>query len=131
MLIITILYVINTQHSSRDDLSRLSFHDAQRLIDEYRRDRVKRYKLVFPNLVSKSAEESKSDTLPKRDSSIELKSTKRSGTLLLTSGLANSGKQRLGKTVSESVAPQTMFLKMKGMTNADLNEQVSVILSYV
>jgi hypothetical protein len=81
----------------RDVNGFFSFHDLQRLIFDYRESRIANYQLVYPNLVSKHSS---------------------SGTLPLPS--SNSRPSR----VSSSVAPQTMFQRMKGNTNPDIIKQV-------
>ena len=77
----------------------LSFHDVQNKIFQFRKDRIKNYKLVYPNLVSKQIPHS-----------------------LPTQQLNRSGR------VSSSVAPSTMFQRMKGNTNPDIIKQVRPFL---
>eukprot|EP01031_Cornospumella_fuschlensis_P035852 gene35852-43485_t len=105
----------------RDALGRLSFHDAQRIIDKYRYDRVKRYKLVFPNLTQSSSGEEEGE----KDKQQQTGQHTKSATQALSAGTMRSTRNAtgLGKTVSASVAPPTMFMKNKGFNNADLTEQ--------
>lgn len=88
----------------RDSLGYLSFHDLQDVIAKYRSDRIKNYKLVFPRLVSKNA---------------PMKST-----MMMT----GTSSKRRGK-VSTSVAPSTMFQRMKGQTNPDVIKQTNLYLN--
>lgn len=80
----------------------LSFHDIQNRIFQFRQDRIRNYKLVYPNLVSKQTLRS----LPTQ----QLNKSARTG------------------RVSSSVAPSTMFQRMKGNTNPDIIKQVSLFI---
>lgn len=44
----------------RDESNMVSFHDAQRVIINYREEQIARFKLVFPNLVSRRTDEKSS-----------------------------------------------------------------------
>jgi hypothetical protein len=84
---------------AKDPRGLLSFHELQKIIFQFRESRIANYKLVYPNLVSKQSSSS----------------TK---TLTLPQSRARAGK------VSSSVAPPTMFQRMKGNTNPDIIKQV-------
>lgn len=88
----------------RDSMGYLSFHDIQNKILQYRQDRIKNYKLVYPNLVSKQ------------------------NTNLLPTQKNLNKSLRTGR-VSSSVAPSTMFQSMKGNTNPDIIKQTSSYLN--
>ena len=120
----------------RDEWGRISFHEAQNLILKYREDRIKEFKLVFPSIKSKSADKEGSSAstlkLP------QLENTE--GVAGATADFDNIGesafntvekkkrKKRLAR-VGESVAPVTMFQKMKGLSNPDVIEQTTHYLS--
>eukprot|EP01038_Epipyxis_sp_PR26KG_P014865 gene14865-19981_t len=85
-----------------DENGCISFHEAQKAIVKFRDDRIKQFKQVFPD--------NNRTILPKLNKSIN-NDTKLSDTKL-----------RLQATVSDEVAPVTMFRKMEGYTNPDLIE---------
>lgn len=98
------------KHLPRDAEGRVSFHEAQKVVEAWRRDRVKRYKLVYPNLVKAPEAAAPASTLQ--------------GTVTRNMAGTKPVKSH-ALTVSSSVAPVTMFQKMKGLTNADLIEQTT------
>lgn len=133
----------------RDELGRISFHEAQQMIDQWRAHRVKENKLVYPSILSshEESEGNRTERLP------TITSGSRSGSggggggnASVVSGETGqetmsyasasrtipirreAGPTRRGK-VSESVAPRTMFLKMKGHTNPDIIEHTTKALS--
>jgi hypothetical protein len=125
----------------------LSFHDVQNAIEEFRRARIKRLKLVYPNLVKK-AKKTSSHTAPightlQQSSSMFRRSLANNGTnkpsATSTSrfsssgpGLANTNSLTLSQQhttshkskVSSAVAPPSMFQRMQGHTNPEVTEQV-------
>jgi hypothetical protein len=128
----------------KDEEGFLSFHEIQRAIEEFRKERIKRYKLVFPNLVKKkktppaqlpTMTRSFSDfgpqttgmsTFPNSGGTLESTAgdlAAASGTTM-TSSISKKHKKKRKKRVSEACAPQTMFLKMQGRTNPEVTEQV-------
>lgn len=95
----------------RNENGLLSFHDAQKVIMDYRDERIKQLKLVYPQLKqTKKADVSNTQTINENNLTITKKPKKR-----IT-------------RVDESIAPQTMFLHMKGMTNPDVIDQVVIFL---
>ena len=84
----------------RDEFGMLNFHDIQRKMRKYREWRIKEFKLVFPSI--------KGDTKPLK--------------------LVKAPVERKAR-VSAAVAPQTMFLKATGQTNADVIDQTNKYLS--
>lgn len=98
-------------------MGRLNFHETQILLETYRKKRIKDYKLVFPNLTNKSATK---NTL-QNSTKLILNS---SSLLQDITNCEQSIRSSRQKTVSLAVAPETMFQKMKGLTNADLIDQV-------
>lgn len=122
----------------RDEFGRISFHEAQNLILKFREDRIKEFKLVFPSIKTKSTE--KESTTGVKLPTIAGTETMGDGTeamavddLNATGDTANGQtkkkkKKRLAR-VGDSVAPPTMFLKMKGLTNPDIIEQTTNYLS--
>ena len=81
----------------RDDDGKLSFHDMQKAVLAYRLERVKQYKLVYPNLSSDNSTES-------------------------TGTIKNSTEKKMKRftKVSTAVAPTSLFMKNKGETNSDV-----------
>ena len=45
------LIICADQSLQKDEYSRYSFHDAQKLIEQYRKDRILRYKHMYPAIV--------------------------------------------------------------------------------
>eukprot|EP01040_Poterioochromonas_malhamensis_P015456 gene15456-17297_t len=117
------------QDFSRDMEGKISFHEAQEMLHKYREDRVKRFKLVYPDLTNKN----KSSLNTTRKNSVESSSlntfqnqiAQATGNItmgsLASTSLADSKNQK-HKTVAPYIAPQTMFQKDKGCNNADLLE---------
>lgn len=102
----------------RDAEGLVSFHDVQRAICEFRTDRIRRYKLVYPNLTKAPGTGASSDSDP-------------ATTTLIKKGGTSTRKIKAlaGGRVSEAVAPMTMFKHMEGNTNSDLIEQTTKLLS--
>lgn len=97
-----------------------SFHDAQNMLFAYRAERIKQYKLVFPQLTTKRNSDSQHGTQAGATSNslaVTEKTNKEDSIVLRKSPVRKS-------RVGESVAPTTMFQKMKGNTNPDLIAQV-------
>ncbi len=88
----------------RDEFGCMSFHDMQQVITSFREDRIKQYKRVFPEL----------DGAPEIDPNAPPPSIYGSGPKKIT----KRGKPP--KIVSTAVAPTTMFLRNKGLSNADM-----------
>lgn len=121
------------QDFSRDAEGKISFHEAQEMLHKFREDRVKRFKLVYPDLTNKN----KSSLNATRKNSVESSSldtfqnqiAQATGNItmgsLASTSLADSKNQK-HKTVAPYIAPQTMFQKNKGCNNADLLEVVSM-----
>jgi len=84
----------------RDADGLLSFHDMQKTIEAWRNERIKQYKLVFPEMGGGSGSP---DTRPHKTGPWEHPPPFK--------GL-----------VSKAVAPKTMFKSKKGLTNADVVE---------
>ncbi len=96
----------------------LNFHDAQRTLEEYRKHRIKEFKLVYPSLVKKTAGSGVgggSQVLSHSHSQAESRAS--------TAMIKKHAPPRLSR-VSDIVAPTTMFQKNKGQSNPDLIEQV-------
>lgn len=87
---------------SRDESGNLNFHEAQKVILDFRRARSQRLKLVYPQL---------------EDTGTPLTVSSK------TFNFSNSTSAK-SRYVSECVAPTTMFEKMKGLRNADIVETV-------
>lgn len=121
----------------RDEFGRISFHDAQNLILKFREDRIKEFKLVFPSIKTKPTE--KGATTGVKFPTIPGTETLGDGTMNVVddfnatgdtqNGLTKKKKKKRLARVGESVAPPTMFLKMKGLTNPDIIEQTTSYLS--
>jgi hypothetical protein len=108
----------------RDDYGTFSFHDAQKKIREFRADRIRRYKLVFPNLTSGPKRSKKISAEPAADdgdlsSMGSFDNFKPPGALYQTSRFI----------VSENTAPRTMFQRNKGQSNSQVTEQTTKFLS--
>ena len=89
----------------------------------FRAERIKQYKLVFPQLTTKHASESTS----KKGESNSLENSNVTNTNNEASLVVKKSPARKSR-VGESVAPVTMFQKMKGNTNPDLIAQVRILL---
>ena len=91
------------------------FHESQNMIFKYRAERIKQYKLVFPQLTTKEKHDNSSgEHLPKISNT---NNTADESQLIRKRPVRKS-------RVGSSVAPVTMFQKMKGNTNPDLITQV-------
>ena len=99
------------------DVCGLPFEDFQRTILAYRERRIRQFKTVFPNLGAESKEP------PSLGLSNNASRRRRGGgTKKRKGGLK-------GVPVSSSVAPSSMFLKDRGMRNADIAVQTNKLLS--
>lgn len=119
----------------RDEWGRISFHDAQNLILKYREDRIKEFKLVFPSIKSKPAEKDatastglKLPTVPGAEGEETGENLNATGESSFNGVTKKKKPKRLAR-VGDSVAPPTMFQKMKGLTNPDVIEQTTNYLS--
>lgn len=116
----------------RDSFGRMSFHDAQKMIDEFRRERIKQYKLVFPNLGKKDKKITPANTEKISESSTfdESVVAATKATMSSTNKKKKSGRMPLiGGIVSEAVAPRTLFKYREGCTNSDLVDTTTKLLS--
>jgi len=116
----------------RDEFGRISFHEAQNLILKFREDRIKEFKLVFPSIKTKTQDKTVSSgtklpTLPGAET-MGLEDLNATGESGMSTTEKKKRKKRLAR-VGESVAPATMFQKMKGLTNPDVIEQTTHYLS--
>lgn len=121
----------------RDKFDRISFHEAQKVIEDYHTERVMKYKLMYPNLTKKTAEATAggNDTLRKTGTAIiGGKTATKDGTsdgqsiaFTASSSLAEKSSMMKSHFVTTAVAPTTMFQKMKGYNNADLIDVVSIV----
>ena len=114
--------------TKRDSFGRISFHEAQDVIVEFRKDRIKRYKLVFPNLTKKKNTSSE-DKLSVAEG---IRNVDKSEGFSSKTALRKKKTNRMtlkGGTVSEAVAPRTMFKSKEGQTNADLIQERTQYLS--
>eukprot|EP01039_Chlorochromonas_danica_P002609 gene2608-2852_t len=96
-------------HLPRDEDGRISFHEAQKAIDDFRRNRIQQFKLVYPKLTSSNSKKLTAEPVDATDKPMN----------------SSSKGHGLGRTVSASVAPLTMFQKMRGLGPADLIEQTT------
>lgn len=85
----------------------ISFHEAQKKIIQFRQNRLKEKKKVFPSI-----------------STGKKKPVSAGGTAIMLQSSHPSARPRKMKYVSDSIAPTTMFLKLKGQTNSDIIEEV-------
>ncbi|RYG65351.1 hypothetical protein EON64_12120 [archaeon] len=86
---------------------------------------MKRYKLVFPNLTQSSSGEGEVENTQLHTHTHTQTQAQGMGANTIRSNKNATG---LGRTVSSSVAPSTMFMKNKGFNNADLTEQVQYVM---
>jgi len=91
----------------RDSNGLLSFHEMQRTIETWRNERIKQYKLVFPEMGGGSGPP---DTRPHKTGPWEHPPPFK--------GL-----------VSAAIAPKTLFIKKRGLTNADVVEEQNKLLT--
>ena len=117
----------------RDEFGRISFHEAQNIILKFREDRIKEFKLVFPSIKTKVHDKggsttTKLPTLSGAETNAGLDDLNATGESQLSATEKKKTKKRLAR-VGESVAPATMFQKMKGLTNPDVIEQTTHYLS--
>lgn len=94
------------------------------MLFEFRAERIKQYKLVFPQLTTKQVH----DDSPSSTQLTSLKLNKTEQSLQGDTQLVKKSPVRKSR-VGPSVAPVTMFQKMKGNTNPDLIAQTNKYLS--
>ncbi len=99
-----------------DEYGRISFHEAQRVVVNFRKDRIQQYKLVFPVIGKKPGSGSESGSTSRKLESTTSSSTSKDLTV------TRKPKKRQSR-VGTSVAPRTMFLRNKGDNNADVVDQ--------
>lgn len=127
------------QDAPRDEFDRISFHDAQNIIDQFRKDRIKGYKLIYPSLVKKdplaagsmgsSSAQSHMGGFIETDCdghSLQSKSAKSASTGTKTK---STRMPLIGGTVSSAIAPRTMFKYKEGLSNSELVAQTTKYLS--
>jgi hypothetical protein len=103
-----------------DDL--LSFHDVQNAIMNFRRERVKKYKLMYPTLCSKKNMKSVTSATARPQST----STAKDYSMMRVRPKKEKPSPSKRFRVSDQVAPPSMFEKMKGQTPADITNQVKI-----
>lgn len=124
---------------ARDELDRVSFHDAQNVIINFRHDRIKELKLVYPSIAVKADHKEMREDVSPQSSTIKLPKITGGGTNgdnqedneegdgVLSSSTRKHHKKRISR-VSESVAPTIMFQRNKGLNNAELVNQTTKYL---
>lgn len=125
----------------RDEWGRISFHEAQNLILKFREDRIKEMKLVYPSIKTKPADKDIRTTtgsvlkLPTllgaetMEDNDMLDQTNDSNNFDTTENRRKKKKNKRLARVGDSIAPVTMFQKMKGLTNPDIIDQTTNYLS--
>lgn len=114
----------------RDQYERISFHDAQEMIFEFRRERIKQYKLVFPNITTKKEKAQAPQTNATFDESVVAATKATVNTLTKTKKKKKNGRMPLiGGLVSDAVAPRFMFKAKEGYTNPDMIALSTKLLS--
>lgn len=123
---------------TRDEFDRISFHDAQKIIIKFRKDRIKELKLVYPSIAVKADHKEMREDVSSQSSTIKLpkitgggmngdnQEDDEEGDGVLSSSTRNHQK-RISR-VSESVAPTIMFQRNKGLNNAELVNQTTKYL---
>jgi hypothetical protein len=106
----------------RDEFGFFSFHEAQSVIHEFREERIKQYKLVYPSIASKNKNNNNNNTMNRSDS-LDMSKGMNTSSMKKT-----SSKKRLCR-VTDIVAPPTMFQLMQGQNNSDVIEQTTKFLS--
>jgi hypothetical protein len=101
----------------RDEYGRISFHDGQRVVVSFRKERIAQYKLVFPVIGKKPGQASMDSTSGGTSNFENTNGTARTSSTDIVA--TRKPKKRLAR-VGESVAPKTMFLKNKGDSNPDV-----------
>lgn len=110
----------------RDSNGCFSFHEGQKKIHEFREMRIKEYKLVYPSIGGGKKKEGSQTGTQTAQTGTKTQSQSQTG----TQALATKTKKPIRKSrVSDIVAPQTMFMRNKGNSNADLVEQTMKYLS--
>lgn len=104
----------------RDEFGKFSFHEAQHVINEFREERIKQYKLVYPSISTKK--ESKNNNTMNRSDSLNMSKG------INASSMKKSNSRKLCR-VTDIVAPPSMFQRMQGQNNSDVIEQTTKYLS--
>jgi len=109
----------------RNAQGRVSFHDMQTAILDFRLERIKQYKLVYPSIGGKKKPKEGEDGLP----NIGALTSMLQSTSLKRSNLTGKKKPARKAHVSDIVACPTMFQKNKGLTNSDIVQTTTKYLS--
>lgn len=106
----------------------ISFHDMQKVIMEFRQERIKQYKLVYPSIGGKK--KNAGNDLPAITTSSSPPSSSSSNFSASKGSRSGSAKRKHRKgCVSDIVACPTMFKKNKGLTNSDIVQTTTKYLS--
>lgn len=126
----------------RDPAGLVSFHDAQKLIVEYRENQIARFKVIFPEVVRGLAKKKSHRSAAISPPGVEHGSSK-DQSLTPTKGGVSSGRYSeceaargggvMGRRAkfSAEVAPAEMFIKDMGFTPAGVAKHVSHTLSII
>jgi len=106
----------------------VSFHEMQKVIMDFRQERIKQYKLVYPSIGGKK--KNAEGGLPAITSTNPASSPSSSTRPNSRGSRSGSAKRKHRKgCVSEIVACPTMFQKNKGLTNSDVVQTTTKFLS--
>ena len=114
------LFLVFIQDVPRDKEGKLHFHNIQNAINSYREDRIEKMKLINPSLSpkKKSSDHTNTNSSPHGD-----KNTHTPGK---DSNLSKGSK--VGNTIRKrdmtNIAPESMFKKMEGFSNAQIVAEV-------
>lgn len=118
---------------ARDEYGRISFHEAQKVVVAFRKERIQQYKLVFPQIGKKPGQSSSGATGQFSGGTMggTFEQTGGTATTNMTqeTGLIRRKPPKRISRVGDHIAPATMFQKMKGYTNPDLVEQTTKYLA--
>mmetsp|Transcript_21905 Transcript_21905/g.36672 ORF Transcript_21905/g.36672 Transcript_21905/m.36672 type:complete len:343 (+) Transcript_21905:83-1111(+) len=113
----------------RDDKGLISFHEAQEVIAKYRQDRIKEFKLVYPSIKTKKEVVLPAIANGPATTTMDGTNDDLNATDPTSPVVTKKKRPKRISRVGDTVAPPTMFQRMKGNTNADLIEQTTGYLS--
>ena len=109
------------QDVPRDKEGKLHFHNIQNAINSYREDRIEKMKLINPSLSPKKKSSDHTNASPPTEKNSPHTNTgKDSNNLLKGSKIGNTVRKR----DMTNIAPESMFKKMEGFSNAQIVAEV-------
>jgi hypothetical protein len=109
----------------KDEFGRISFHDAQETITNFRKDRIQQFKMIYPKIGGKDPKKSMGATQTTGSTLAGFGESVNGGHILDNGSTHTKSKKSgrmplIGGKVSTAVAPRTMFQHKEGLSNPEL-----------